>query len=64
MLASGFVLSTGHHFQVAIHNGLPVEVWQQGQIIDYGGPIDRITEDTVWINGCHYVIAVCEFKIR
>lgn len=41
MLASGFNLRTDHHFQVAMHNNTPVTVWQHGDILDYGGPIDK-----------------------
>lgn len=64
MLAAGFVLRTDHHLQVAMHNRSPVEVWQQGQLLDYGGPIEQIAKDSVWINGIGYLKAVCEFKIR
>lgn len=64
MFRSGFHLSTVDHLHAAQYNRTPIEVWQQGKIIDYGGQIERVTEDAVWINGGRYLIAVCEFKIR
>ncbi|TNJ68210.1 hypothetical protein FE784_00670 [Paenibacillus hemerocallicola] len=64
MLASGFVLRTDHHLQVAMHNRSPVEVWQEGQLLDYGGPIEAINEQSVTINGVKYLHVTCDFKIR
>jgi hypothetical protein len=64
MLASGFVLRTDHHLQVAMHNRSHVEVWQQGHLLDYGGPIEEISEQVVKINGVKYWRATCEFRIR
>ena len=64
MLASGFILRTDHHFQVAFYNKVPVTVWQQGQILEYGGPIDKISDLSVWINGAAYLRVAYEFKVR
>lgn len=64
MLASGFILRTSHHFQVAQHNRLPVEVWQQGHILDYGGPIESFTDTLLTINGAKYPRGACEFRVR
>jgi hypothetical protein len=64
MLASGFVLRTDHHLQVAMHNRSSVDVWQKGQLLDYGGPIEAISEQAVTINGVKYWRATCEFRIR
>ncbi|RKN75021.1 hypothetical protein [Paenibacillus ginsengarvi] len=64
MLASGFVLSSDHHFRVAMHNGLPVEVWLHGELLDYGGPIEAINEHFATIQGSKYPRSSCVFKIR
>ncbi|MFC3768379.1 hypothetical protein [Paenibacillus sp. GCM10012303] len=66
MLVPGFVLRTDHHLQVAMHNQVHVEVWQLGQLLDYGGPIEKFSESSVWISGVHiaYLRVVCEFKVR
>lgn len=64
MLAPGFVLQSPHHLQVAMHNSLPVEVWQRGKLLDYGGPIESISTDAVKINGVKYLRSTCEFRIR
>lgn len=64
MLDSGFVLRTTHHLQVAMHNNLPVEVWQLGELLDYGGPIEKISKNAVTINGAKWPLATCEFRIR
>lgn len=64
MFKSGFVLSSGAHLKAAQFNRTPVEVWQHGQLLEYGGPIEKITGQAVWINGNGYLRAVCEFKVR
>ncbi|TMV49379.1 hypothetical protein FE783_12755 [Paenibacillus mesophilus] len=64
MLASGFVLRSDHHFRVAMHNNLPVEVWLSGKLHDYGGPIEVNTDDMVKINGLRFAKVMFEFRIR
>lgn len=64
MFKSGFILTTDDHIEAAMHNQTPVIAWQDGEIIDYGGPIEKHDEHTVTINGMHYVKATCVFKIR
>jgi hypothetical protein len=64
MLKSGSVLQTEADFDNAMWIGLPVSVWQAGEILDYGGPIEQHTTDAVRINGAYYLKAVCEFRVR
>lgn len=64
MFYSGFVLSSDAHLSEAMHDRLPVEVWQRGRILDYGGPIEELSADNVRINGGWYIKAVCEFRVR
>lgn len=64
MLAFGFVLSSDHHFKVAMHNSLLVEVWLHGELLDYGGPIEAINDHFVTIQGAKYPRSTCKFKIR
>ncbi|MDQ0114378.1 hypothetical protein [Paenibacillus harenae] len=64
MFKSGFTLSTDSHLSAAMFNKTPVVAWQDGEIIDYGGLIEKQDEHTVTINGMHYMKAACEFKVR
>ncbi len=64
MYKSGQPLRTSADFDNALLFALHVEVWQQGEIIDYGGSIEVHTEHSVTINGAKYLKAVCEFKVR
>lgn len=64
MFRPGFVLSTLAHLEAAQHNQSQVSVWQNGELIDYGGPIELVTDDVVMINGDYYLISVCEFRLR
>ncbi|AZN43388.1 hypothetical protein EJC50_29615 [Paenibacillus albus] len=43
---------------------LHVEVWQDGELHDYGGAIERHTRDEVVINGMHYMKHAFEFRIK
>jgi hypothetical protein len=47
-----------------MHNRTPVIVWQQGEIIDYDGRIEAITENAVQIDGARYLKETCEIKVR
>lgn len=64
MFKSGFLLTTDAHLEAAMFNKTPVVAWQDGEIIDYGGLIEKMDDKTVTINGMHYVKAACEFKVR
>lgn len=64
MYKTGQVLGSPFDFDNAMFFGLSVSVWQNDQIIDYGGKIQQHTEDSVVINGGRYLKSVSEFKIR
>lgn len=64
MFKSGFTLSTDAYLSAAQFNKTPIVAWQDGEIIDYGGIIEKQDEHTVTILGMHYMKAACEFKIR
>jgi hypothetical protein len=64
LFKSGFALTSDKYLSAAMFNQTPVVAYQDGEIIDYGGVIEKQDEHTVTINGMHYVKAACEFKIR
>jgi hypothetical protein len=64
MLKSDSILRTSADFDNAMIFQLNVIVWQQDEIIEYGGKIESITDASVQINECHFFRATCEFKIR
>lgn len=64
MFKSGFTLTTDAHLDAAIFNRTPVVVWQNGVALDTGGQIEKHGEQTVTINGMHYIKAVCAFIER
>jgi hypothetical protein len=64
MYKSGSVLRTSADFDNAMMFQLNVVIWQDDEIIDYGGKIESNTDASVRINECHYFKATCEFKVR
>jgi hypothetical protein len=64
MYISGSTLRTSADFDNAMLFGLDISVWQQGEIIDYGGKIVGNTEESVHINDGRYLKIACEFKVR
>lgn len=64
MFKSGQVLKSPYDFDNAMFFGTDVSVWQNGEIIDYGGKIESLSDASVRINDVYYFIAACEFKIR
>jgi hypothetical protein len=42
---------------------MPVSVWMQNELLEPGGTIEEITDDTVIINGEEYLKTVCNFKV-
>ena len=64
MFKSGQVLRTPFEFDNALFFGMAVIVWQEGSIIDYGGPITKHTDAAVYINDGYFLKATCEFRIR
>lgn len=51
-------------FDNAILFGLHIEVWQQGELLDYGGVIRGHNEDCVYINEWGYFKNACEFRVK
>lgn len=44
---------------------LPVLVkYEDGEIADYGGPIEELKKDAVKINGMNYTKTACRFYVR
>lgn len=64
MFKRNFVLSSDDHISAAMFNRTAVIARQDGEILDYGGVIEKQDEHTVTINGMHYVKAACEFMVR
>jgi hypothetical protein len=58
------ILRSPFEFDNAMYFSVPVTIWQEGSIIDYGGQIEKHTEDAVWINGGYFLKAHYEFRIR
>lgn len=57
-------IRTDADFDNAMFLAVPVEVWQRGELIDYGGPIQRHTNEAVYIQESYYLKGSCEFRIR
>ncbi|MFD0682426.1 MULTISPECIES: hypothetical protein [unclassified Paenibacillus] len=57
-------LNSPADFDNAMFLGVPVTVYQESEIIDYGGVIEKHTEDCVYINGGHFIKENCQFKVR
>lgn len=63
-MKKGYTLKSPFDFDNAIFFRKPVEVWQDGQLLDYGGLIQAHSENSVTINGEKYLKATCEFRVR
>lgn len=48
----------------AIHFKQPVIVFQNGEIIDYGGVVESYTDESVRINGVYFLRRNCEIRVR
>lgn len=64
LFTKGEVISHDQDLDYCIHLKQPVNVWQQGELIDYGGLIDKYTDESVVINGAFFMRSSCEFRIR
>jgi hypothetical protein len=64
MFKSGFLLETDSHLQAAIFNKSFVIVWQDDEIVDYGGIIESLSDHSVTILGNRYLKETCQFRIR
>jgi hypothetical protein len=64
MFKHGQILQTDADLENAKLIGVAVEVWQRGEIIDYGGPVQRYDEAAVHILDGYFLRKMCEFKVR
>lgn len=64
MYLVGKPLLSSDELQKAIDRSIPVNVWQNGKLIDKGGQIERQTVDVVVIDGDYFLKATCEFRTR
>jgi hypothetical protein len=64
MYTTDYILQTYAEFDLANHFGISVAVWQDGEILDYGGVIEAQSEHSVKIQGAYYLKATCVFKVR
>lgn len=64
MIKSGFLVTKYSHFDAAMQSGQPITVYQDDEILDYGGPIQHHDIYKVTINGIHYVKTACVFVVR
>lgn len=53
MYKKNHVLRTSADFDNVILFQIPIEAWQDGELIDYGGVIESHTEDAVKIQGSY-----------
>jgi len=52
-------------FDNAMYFGVPVSVYHlDGELSDYGGLIEKHTENCVYINGGYFIKENCIFKVR
>jgi ABC-type cobalamin/Fe3+-siderophores transport system ATPase subunit len=51
-------------FDNAQISGVNVMVLQNGKIIDYGGPIEKLSDNAGYINGGYFLKENCEFRVR
>ena len=58
------VLTTSADFDNAIMFQIQVAVWQNGEILDYGGIIELNSDESVKIQGNYYFKMNCEFRVR
>ncbi|MEW9702865.1 hypothetical protein [Paenibacillus sp. SI8] len=64
MLKRNQTLRTPEELEEALRTGVSVMVMQGGKLLDYGGPIERYSEDAVYIDGGYYLTMNCEFRVR
>lgn len=64
MLNRGQQLRIEADYDNAVFLAVPVQVWQQGAILDYGSLIQEHNDTAVRIGDVWYLKTVCEFKVR
>lgn len=60
----GEILRDDQDLDYAIALRHNVSVWENGQIANYGGLIEKHTEHAVKINGVYYAKGTYEFRVR
>jgi hypothetical protein len=63
MYTTGTLLKTDADFTNAVLFQLRVTVFQNGEIIDYGGIIDKFSEHSLMIEDSHFLRETCEFRV-
>ncbi len=63
-MEKNYVLKNPADFDNAILFQTPVQVWQNGEIIEYGGIIEEHGIGSVKIQGNYYLKSTCEFRVR
>ncbi len=58
------VLQSASDINYAFLYKLHIEVWRDGEIVDYGGSIQKHLKYDVMINGMHYMKHAFEFRIK
>ncbi|WP_438449397.1 hypothetical protein [Gorillibacterium sp. sgz5001074] len=66
MFKKGDVLKSPADFDNAMLFGILVEVWQRGELLDYGSRITKHTESAVFLDDAegYFLKATCQFKVR
>lgn len=64
MFKENQLLISDADFDNAMFFAVRVSVWQNDEIIDYGGQIKKHDADVVNINGGYYMKKLCKFKVR
>jgi hypothetical protein len=64
MYTTGTVLNTDADLTNAVLFQLRVTIFQHGEIIDYGGIIEKFTEHSVTIGETRFLRETCDFRVR
>jgi hypothetical protein len=63
MYIKGTIIKTDADFENCILFQIPLDVWFEGEV-EYGGIVEKYTNDSVKINGAYYFRENCVFRIR
>lgn len=64
MFSKGEVISDDADLDYCIFLKKAINVWQQQELIDYGGVPEEYSDEAVKINGAYYLRSACQFKVR
>jgi hypothetical protein len=65
MFHKGEVIQHDQDLDYCIYLKKPIDVWQHGELLDYGGIISCYTQDSVKLDhGGYFLRMNCEFRIR